>query len=203
MSSTEYRFVTTWRVDARADEVFAILSDPAELPRWWPSVYLSVREVEHGDANQIGRVVSFHTKGWLPYTLRWSARTTGGEAPHTLELDAFGDLEGHGKWTLREEGSVCVVEYVWEVRADKSLIRNLSFAFKPAFEANHRWAMARGEESLKLELLRRRATSPEERGHIPAPPPPTPSSALPMLLGAAGTVAGVVGATALWRRRPR
>jgi hypothetical protein len=28
--------------------------------------------------------------------------------------------------------------------------------FKPIFSANHRWAMARGEESLRRELSRRR-----------------------------------------------
>jgi hypothetical protein len=31
------------------------------------------------------------------------------------------------------------------------------FILKPIFAANHRWAMARGEESLTRELLRRRS----------------------------------------------
>jgi hypothetical protein len=31
-------------------------------------------------------------------------------------------------------------------------LRYLSFLFKPFFSANHRWAMARGEESLRREL---------------------------------------------------
>lgn len=33
-----------------------------------------------------------------------------------------------------------------------------------------RWTMRRGEESLKLELLRRRAKSTEELARIPPPP---------------------------------
>jgi len=44
---------------------------------------------------------------------------------------------------------------------------------KPIFSANHHWAMAKGEESLKLELARRHATSAEELARIPAPPQPT------------------------------
>jgi hypothetical protein len=44
---------------------------------------------------------------------------------------------------------------------------------KPIFSANHRWAMARGEESLKLEIARRHARTPEEEARIPQPPPPT------------------------------
>jgi hypothetical protein len=43
------------------------------------------------------------------------------------------------------------------VRADKPLLRYGSWFVKPIFAANHRWAMARGEESLKRELERRHA----------------------------------------------
>jgi hypothetical protein len=43
----------------------------------------------------------------------------------------------------------------------------------PTFGANHRWAMARGEESLRLELMRRRAKTAAERLAVPAPPGPT------------------------------
>jgi hypothetical protein len=52
----------------------------------------------------------------------------------------------------------------WDIRADKPLLRYLSFLFKPIFSANHRWAMARGEESLRLELGRRRRSE-----HQPGP----------------------------------
>lgn len=58
-------------------------------------------------------------------------------------------------------------------RVYSELIRTLSFLFKPIFSANHRWAMAREEESLKLELTRRRATTPENAARIPPPPGPT------------------------------
>ena len=38
--------------------------------------------------------------------------------------------------------------------------------------ANHRWAMARGAESLALELRRGRARTEAERGAVPDPPGP-------------------------------
>jgi len=44
---------------------------------------------------------------------------------------------------------------------------------KPIFAANHRWAMQKGEESLKLELARRHASNADELARIPAPPQPT------------------------------
>jgi hypothetical protein len=44
---------------------------------------------------------------------------------------------------------------------------------KPLLAANHRWAMARGEESLRLELERRQAPDAAARARVPAPPGPT------------------------------
>jgi len=153
-ASNDYVFVTRWRVEASIEDVSAILDDATDLPRWWPAVYLDVREVEPGDERGIGRVVELFTKGWLPYTLRWRLRVTESRAPHGFDLEATGDLTGRGVWTLTQDGPYAVVVYDWRVRADKPLLRYLSFVFKPIFAANHRWAMARGEESLKRELAR-------------------------------------------------
>jgi hypothetical protein len=66
-----------------------------------------------------------------------------------------------------------VITYDWRVSATKPLLRRLSWLLRPAFAANHRWAMARGEESLALEMRRRRAGSEEARRRVPPPPPPT------------------------------
>lgn len=55
----------------------------------------------------------------------------------------------------------------------KIQLRYGTLIFRAVFGANHRWAMARGEESLKLELLRRRARSDAERLAVPAPAGPT------------------------------
>ncbi len=38
MSITDYHFVTTWRFKATAEDVYAILADPADPVRRWPAV---------------------------------------------------------------------------------------------------------------------------------------------------------------------
>lgn len=154
MPSNEYHFITHWRVEGAINEVADILKAADELPRWWPSVYLEVKALEPGDKGGIGKVVSLHTKGWLPYTLRWQFRVTESRYPHGFSLDAWGDFNGRGIWTLEQDGPTVNVTYDWKIRVDKPLLRSLSFLFKPIFSANHRWAMARGEESLKIELAR-------------------------------------------------
>lgn len=83
---------------------------------------------------------------------------------------------------------------------DKPLLRTLSFAFKPVFRANHRWAMQRGEESLRLELARRRACSPDQLAGIPTPPQASRfSGVLLCTLCAALVLAGSACAIAVFR----
>jgi hypothetical protein len=105
--------------------------------------------------------------------LRWQFRVTESNYPYGFSLEAEGDFNGRGVWTLRQDSGFVNVRYDWRIRADKPLLAALSFLMKPLFAANHRWAMARGEESLKLELARRRAHTPEEAACIPPPPAPT------------------------------
>ena len=85
---------------------------------------------------------------------------------------ATGDLVGSGVWTLTQHGEIVDVQYDWRITADKPLLRYGTFIFRPIFSANHHWAMARGEESLYLELRRRRAKSEMERRAVSAPPGP-------------------------------
>ena len=200
--AANYHFITSWRVEGTCGEVADILGDPMRLSVWWPSVYLKVEEIEPARAESgVGRRVRLLTKGWLPYTLQWELVVIDAQYPYGFTIDATGDFEGTGTWTFRQAAEDVEITYDWRIRATKPLLRNLSFLLRPLFEANHRWAMAQGEESLRLELMRQRAVSAADRGAIPPPPGPT------TLAGAAlagGVAVGVVGlAYLLYRSRSR
>lgn len=201
MATNDYHFITKWTLEGSIEEIADILNDAPGLVRWWPSVYLDVQRLEEGDERGVGSVVSLYTKGWLPYTLRWQFTITEQRYPHGFTLEATGDFVGRGIWTLQQRGSVVDVTYDWKIRADKPLLRYFSFLMKPIFAANHRWAMARGEESLRLELARRHAATPEERAAIPAPPGPTSASGLPLVAALALTL--LLGYSILRTRRRR
>jgi hypothetical protein len=164
--SDDYHFVTVWRVAGTVDEVADVLGDGGALTTWWPSVYLDARQ--HGE-----EAIDLWTTGWLPYTLRWTLRITEPVSPAGFALSADGDLVGAGRWTFRQDEPEVEITYDWRVHAAKPLLRRLGWLLRPVFEANHRWAMARGQESLALELRRRRARTPADRAAVPAPPPPT------------------------------
>lgn len=172
-AGSRYEFLTCWRVRGTREEVAAVLSDPRELPRWWPSVYLRVAVIDEGDRDGVGRVVDLWTKGWLPYTLRWRFTTTENRGADGLALIAAGDFEGTGRWTFTQDGADVEAVYDWRIAATKPLLRRLTWLLRPAFSANHRWAMRMGEQSLQLELKRRRAPSPAAAAAVPPPPGPT------------------------------
>jgi hypothetical protein len=169
---TDYQFFTEWRVAGTIDEVKDVLGDAESLTRWWPAVYLSLDEVQPGGEGGVGRTVDLHTKGWLPYTLRWTLEITEPLTDEGFALSARGDLNGTGVWTFAQDGPEVVITYDWRISAAKPLLRRLSWLLKPAFAANHHWAMRTGEESLRLELRRRR-NGGRDAASVPPPPPTT------------------------------
>ncbi len=199
--SNEYEFLSRWRVEGTCGEVADILGDPLGLPRWWPSVYLDVRELQPPDTRGLGRRVSLVTKGWLPYTIRWEFEVIDTNYPHGFALVARGDFDGRGVWVFRQDGAFVDITYDWRLRAEKPLLRTLSPVLKPLFAANHRWAMAQGEESLKLELRRRRASSDAARAAVPAPPGPVTYAGVALVAGAAAIGGGLAYLMLRSRRR--
>ena len=201
MASHEYVFVDRWRVRGTVEEVARILSDGPDLARWWPSTYLEVHALTPGDERGVGATGVVHAKGWLPYHIRFNYRVVESNLPYGFTIEAEGDLTGRGVWTFEQDGDWVNVTYDWRIRADKPLVRALSFLLKPVFRSNHNWTMRRGEESLALELERRRARTADELSRVPLPPGPAP--VWPWVVGvggaAMGTAWGVFGRTAVLR----
>ena len=46
------------RIPGTCEEVSSILGEALDLPRWWPAVYLDVRELEPGDETGVGKVIA-------------------------------------------------------------------------------------------------------------------------------------------------
>ncbi len=159
MPASEYAFLTRWRVEATPDEVFRIIENTDDYPRWWGRVWLAVDRIEEGDANGIGRRYKLFTQGWLPYRLRWESKTIEKLIPTRIAIEATGDFVGRGIWTFEPDGRFTNITYDWRLRADKPLIRALSLMLKPLFRWNHNWAMARGLQGLQQELTRIRTAN--------------------------------------------
>ena len=150
--TNDYHFITHWHVEGRIEQIYDLIANPMDYPRWWSSVYLDVQEVACGDENGVGRRICLHTKGFLPYTLRWESSTVEASRPRRLEIRATGDFNGRGIWQLHQNGRFVDLDFDWKLTAEKPLIRHLSFLLKPLFSANHRWAMRKGQDGLVREI---------------------------------------------------
>ena len=56
MASNDYHFVTMWHVKATLAEVNDLIGNAPDLARWWPAVYLRVKELEKGDEYGLGKI---------------------------------------------------------------------------------------------------------------------------------------------------
>jgi hypothetical protein len=185
MSANDYHLVSKWRVLGTAEECYDIVAAADQTPQWWPAAFTEVLTIEKGDENGLGSIVRMKTQGYLPYTLNWHLRVTDVIPNARISFKVWGDFEGEGEWTFVRNDAWCDVGFDWTITVKKGIVRYLSFLGRPIFISNHRWAMARGEESLRIELARRHAPSDVARSSIPEPPPPRRLSfAVPAAIGA-------------------
>jgi polyketide cyclase/dehydrase/lipid transport protein len=201
--SNAYHLVSHWRVRGTLEEVSDLLEDAPGLARWWSSVYSNVEQVEAGDQRGLGQRFRLLGRGWLPYVLHLEFREIERNYPHGFTVQVSGDLNGTGIWSFEQHGEDVEVTFDWTVSADKAILRWFSPLLKSLFAANHYWTMRRGQESLQLELERRRAKTDAERALIP--PPPEPFHYSPAIIVMAGVallsfISAAVGISKVRRR---
>ena len=163
----EYSFVTTWRFRAPITAVWEAIRDYERWPAWWPAI-AEARRLRAGDSNGVGEVVRFTFRTRLPYRVRFDMTTTHVKAPTEIDGLAAGELEGTGRWRLRDEGKTTLVRYYWEVRTTRWWMNLLAPLARPAFAWNHDKVMQNGRRGLGRLLARRsgvvRNSSPPRQG---------------------------------------
>jgi len=168
MPCNHYRIVTRWNLDATAEEIAEIASAPEELVRWWPATFLRARRLDPHRKLGPGSEASWQVKGWLPYTMRFRSRIDDFGYPHHCRISVSGDFEGELRCQVHCAASGSSIQFDFNVKVNKPVVRYLSFLLKPLFCSNHIWVMVRGCQSMSAELARRK------RGctiRIPGPPP--------------------------------
>ena len=143
----EYRFLTTWLVEAPREPVWDAIYDSERWPEWWHGV-LEADKLEEGDENGIGQYGRYVWKSKLPYKLEFFVRTTKVEKPHLLEGNAEGELTGVGRWRLFEQGDVTAALYEWNVSTTRAWMNLLSPLARPIFAVNHDYVMRNGGQGL-------------------------------------------------------
>ena len=146
----EYRFLTTWCLDAPLDDVWDVVYRMEGWPEWWRGVE-AVDEVRPGDELGVGSVYRHRWRSRLPYTVAFDIRTTRVEYPRLLEGRASGELDGVGRWRFYE-GEGTAVTYEWHVRTTRAWMRVVEPFGRPVFAWSHDVVMRWGGESLARRL---------------------------------------------------
>jgi hypothetical protein len=152
-----FEFVTNWSVEGTLATVNSILRDVESFPRWWRPVYVLAQVIEAGEPDGVGRRVQFTTRGFLPYVLHWELRVVQSHEPYGFGFTARGDLTGTGSWKLWQDHDRVRLQLEWNVRAEKTTVRAIARVSRTLVATNHSWAMAKGQEGLAAEILRRSA----------------------------------------------
>lgn len=143
----DYRFLTTWLLDAPREPVWEAIFDQKAWPSWWRGVE-DVVELDPGDEDGLGSHSRLTWRSRLPYDLVFEAHTTKVDRPHLIEADAVGELTGIGRWRLYEQDGTTAALYEWDVHTTKVWMNLLTPIARPIFAWNHNWVMERGGEGI-------------------------------------------------------
>lgn len=143
----EYRFLTTWLLDAPREQVWDAVYDSERWPAWWRGV-VEAEKLEDGDKAGVGQYGRYVWKSKLPYKVEFHVRTTRVERPWLIEGDAEGELSGVGRWRLFEQGGLTAVFYEWNVSTTRPWMNTFSPIARPLFAANHDYVMRNGGSGL-------------------------------------------------------
>src|SRR5947209_3333159 len=116
MAAHDFHLITHWRVRSSLEEVYSILINPRDYPRWWPEVFLRAQEVRHGDAVGASRTARFNVRGYLPYSLWFQAEVVEARYPFGFITEVNGDFNGRGIWTFQKAGPWVFTTFDWQVR---------------------------------------------------------------------------------------
>ena len=94
MLNNHYSFLSHWRVEAAADEVFRIMADWSKMPQWWPAVVVRADVLHAGGTDGVGSVYKMSTRGWFPYVIRSQMQVVEKHYPHRIRTRAEGELRG-------------------------------------------------------------------------------------------------------------
>jgi hypothetical protein len=139
----EYRFLTSWLLDAAREPVWEAIHDVAGWPGWWRGVE-SVEDLGDDTYRHVWRSV-------VPYPVRFDVRVTRVVRPDVIEATATGELAGEGRWRLWGDGPT-LVTYEWNVRTTRPWMNLVAPLARPVFEWNHHAVMRRGGEGLAERL---------------------------------------------------
>lgn len=190
-----YRLLSTWRIQAPLEQVFAAIEHSLDWPTWWPEV-VAVAELAAGDARGIGNIRRYRWQGRLPYHLVFDVCASHIEDRVAIAGTVQGDLEGTGCWDFAQQGPDTVVRYTWQVRTTRGWMNLIAPFARATFIRNHERVMGHGAAGLARLLGAPRMS--QETLDLPGPPPVPIGDGQLLAAGIGAGVAATLAQFACW-----
>lgn len=152
INQVSYHFVSTWRLNAPIDQVWAALTNPTQWPKWWSGL----KSINHttDQANGIGTKSQLIWRAPFGYRLSFETTITEARPPALLAFTAVGDLVGQGRCQLTTpKPNLTIVTITWDVATTKPWMNRWAWFLRPIFTFNHRLLMSAGERGLARFLM--------------------------------------------------
>ena len=147
----DYRFLTTWVVDAPIERVCDAIYAIDRWPEWWRGVE-RVRELFHGEGNGEGTIYEHTWRSKIPYAVEFTVTVVHVEEPNLIHARAEGGLEGTGTFRLFAAPLGTAVTDDWAVRTTKAWMNAIAPLARPVFAWNHHAVMKNGGAGLAALL---------------------------------------------------
>lgn len=140
-----YVFRTEWRLPGPPERAYAVLSDVAAYPSWWPQVRRA-RRLDDVSGELTCRSL-------LPYDVVLVLhRDVEDPAAGILRARMTGDLTGSTQWTVTADNGGCLAVFDEQVKVGNRMLRAGGRLFRPALRLNHDLMMRAGEKGLRAHL---------------------------------------------------
>ncbi|MDB5799283.1 MAG: hypothetical protein JWL63_222 [Rhodocyclales bacterium] len=144
--------ISQWQLACNARQIWALLDDIGEWPRWWPEV-MRAATLHAGNDDGTGKLVELVWRTPLLYRLNLQIARTRAAPPFELEGSVTGDLDGRGLWILTPHGDdAVIVTYRWDVRLSRPWMRRFAALLRPVFAWNHFQVMRSGAHGMAKRL---------------------------------------------------
>lgn len=147
----DYRFLTTWVVDAPIERVWDEIYAIERWPHWWRGVE-RVTELFHGEGGGEGTIYEHTWRSKIPYAVQFTITVVRVQKPNLIEARAEGGLEGTGTFRLFAAPLGTAVTYDWAVRTTKPWMNAIAPLARPVFAWNHHAVMKNGGAGLARAL---------------------------------------------------
>jgi uncharacterized protein YndB with AHSA1/START domain len=143
----DYRFLTTWIVDAPIEPVWDVIYAIERWPEWWRGVQ-NVAELFHGEGDGEGTVYRHVWRSKIPYAVRFDVTVVEVRKPNLIVASAEGGLAGTGTFRLFESPLGTAATYDWRVRTTKQWMNAVAPLGRRLFAWNHHAVMKQGGRGL-------------------------------------------------------